>query len=876
MSTNFFPAPSTIVPGNPYQPGTMEFNGWNSQRLTERANQANLLNPGSNPFGNFATPTPGGTITTRDAKGNMVQSAGLWGPTGQFNATGYWGGNGTPNPTGDLLTGGGTAASPTGPRVRGPQAGGGFPAGYVPPSGLEGNLPGFNPTGNPIPGGGVSSTPPTTGPGGTPAAGSSWVPSDTTSRGGSRSGVSGAVIPGAEPRTVSTGLTPIAGGAAPTPGVSPSSPGGVPLVPPIPATGQPGTPGLAVGGHGGSGIVAAGTPPGGGFTGPEGGINPTTGLPTGYFMSLSPGMQNPVAAPTFNTFMGQRLAAFQSPFITPGAFVADIVGQLGPDASMTPFAQFAKDYAGTHPDDPEIAARGGIQGFIDYYNQPQFALSTFRPDLAAIANGWGSGVAGSFKGLGNDGLKLLTSDDPMRQPAFDASPQQVAQSLLLNGVNPRSGNFSNQLGIANSNLQHLNGASYMGGTPANPATFITDPGSVSSLDQLIFNPGSSGAAGTPGAGSPPIASRGGGDTPIGGPADPLMQQLASMFFGPNVTPDQQMAFNSGDMGYLRQLVAGGGMPTAVSPAWNAAIAAMKKNEDRQFADLTESFGVSGNRFSNAFGTAAGDFKNQSTLNQNALLAQMLQSSLENAANRTLTGAQTLGGFAQQSLSQLSGQNFQASQAQQAQRLQAALAMLGVGSSAASQLSSQGASGASQLQQGAIQGATGLFNTENQAMMTEIARQLQLQGMGMSGANSLSQLWQSNLGLGSQLGGQQFGINQQMLNNMYQEWMRQQPQYNPLLSMFNQGANAYPQLFGQSFQPSQLGSILGGLGSILGASPEIIKGIMNLFGGGSGSGSSGGGLNLGSIFGGGTNNPFIFNSGGGGLFGSGGFGSFLNF
>lgn len=187
----------------------------------------------------------------------------------------------------------------------------------------------------------------------------------------------------------------------------------------------------------------------------------------GYFMSLTPGMSQPVMAPTFGTFYGQRLNDFQSPFMTPAAWAAGIVGHGGSEAAMaTPAAQWARDYVALHPDDPEVSQRGGAEQFIAYYNQPQFALSNIRPDLAAVSNGWGSGGTGAWSGFNDTGNRLLTNPgDPMRQPAFDASPEQVLNSLRLNGVAPGSAAYNSNMGTANSNLGRLNAPSYTGTQP---------------------------------------------------------------------------------------------------------------------------------------------------------------------------------------------------------------------------------------------------------------------------------------------------------------------------------------------------------------------------------------------------------------------------
>lgn len=250
-----------------------------------------------------------------------------------------------------------------------------------------------------------------------------------------------------------------------------------------------------------------------------------------------------------------------------------------------------------------------------------------------------------------------------------------------------------------------------------------------------------------------------------------------------MTPDQYMAYG----------IANGGNPIDTTPAWQAMVQAEGRNNSEQFANLNEAFNVNGGRFSRAYGTAATDFWNQAALNQNAQLTAAQTASLESGQNRASSW-----------LSQLSGQEFQSQMQQQAQAGQMAQSLFG-----------QSANAAGQLNNGAIQGAMGMFGAENAAGMSQAQLAMALQQMGLSGATNLSQLWQSNLGVGSQIGGQQYSQQQNSMNNLYQEFLRQQPQNNPLLSLMYSIATGYPQLTNSGYQPSSLGSLLGGLGGLLG-------------------------------------------------------------
>lgn len=292
-------------------------------------------------------------------------------------------------------------------------------------------------------------------------------------------------------------------------------------------------------------------------------------------------------------------------------------------------------------------------------------------------------------------------------------------------------------------------------------------------------------------------------------------------------PDQALANQSGMTGYLEQLVKSGGLPIDQLPAWQSMVNAMARQQNQGSANLAEQFGASGNRFSSSFGSAAADYQNQATLSQQALLGQMSSASQESAMQRLLSGGSTLAGIGANSTSQLASQSFQAQMQQQQQALQAALQMFGGGSSAASQLASQGATAGNNFLSNAVGATNSVYGTENQAAMAEVMRQLQLQQMGMSGASSLSNLWQSNLGLGNQIGTTQYGVDQSQINNAYQEWLRTQPQYSNLLPYFSQAAYSNPQTYYPQFQPSQLGSLLGGIGGLAGGTAGILNLLYNM-------------------------------------------------
>jgi len=277
--------------------------------------------------------------------------------------------------------------------------------------------------------------------------------------------------------------------------------------------------------------------------------------------------------------------------------------------------------------------------------------------------------------------------------------------------------------------------------------------------------------------------------------------------------------NPSDVDYLRQLVeSGGSMYNFTTPQWQQMVNAQQRGLQSNYANMMEGFNASGNFPSSAFGNAAVDYWSQASKDQNSLLAQLSNTAWENAAGRVSTGANTLAGLGYNWAGQQSEQAFQDYLTQLNQAFQGSQTMYQGGLSTSQLLAQLGAQGASQLLQGSITGAGQLYSTENEAAMAEMQRQLALQQMGMTGAVNLGNLSNANLALGSQLGGQQQATLQDQINRAYQEWMRTQAAYNPLIPYMQQGATAYPSMAYPSYAPSQLGQIMGSAGSILGSVP----------------------------------------------------------
>jgi hypothetical protein len=108
-----------------------------------------------------------------------------------------------------------------------------------------------------------------------------------------------------------------------------------------------------------------------------------------------------------------------------------------------------------------------------------------------------------------------------------------------------------------------------------------------------------------------------------------------------------------------------------------------------------------------------------------------------------------------------------------------------------------------------------FGSQGALGSSEMAQAMQnyLQGTTATEQSLLGQMSLQALPGMEQFGGALQNLDQQAIQNMYQEFIRTQPQYNPLLSMENQLALSYPPIYGkQGFGAS----FAGGLGSALGS------------------------------------------------------------
>lgn len=128
-------------------------------------------------------------------------------------------------------------------------------------------------------------------------------------------------------------------------------------------------------------------------------------------------------------------------------------------------------------------------------------------------------------------------------------------------------------------------------------------------------------------------------------------------------------------------------------------------------------------------------------------------------------------------------------------------------------------------------ANSLFNNQNAGLSQFLQQYLSGQGLNNNTAAQLQQLLGQGVNQGLTLSGfenQQNNTNyqtlQQQIDRQYQEWLRTQPQYNPLLQMLAGLSGQQSNMFFPQFQPSMFQQVMGGLGGGGG-----LASILKLFG-----------------------------------------------
>lgn len=167
-----------------------------------------------------------------------------------------------------------------------------------------------------------------------------------------------------------------------------------------------------------------------------------------------------------------------------------------------------------------------------------------------------------------------------------------------------------------------------------------------------------------------------GATPYGGPlsagTNDYLQQILSELSGkgggkytPGFDDLLSVMKGGGPGGDILGEMARTGMPTDQGPAWEAMMAANQRNIQRGAADIKEQMNFAGNLVGTPFGNTIGDYYNQATKDENALLAQMTTQAQESARGRQMSAADALQGRSADIGSQLASMGMNASQFMQA-------------------------------------------------------------------------------------------------------------------------------------------------------------------------------------------------------------------
>jgi hypothetical protein len=298
---------------------------------------------------------------------------------------------------------------------------------------------------------------------------------------------------------------------------------------------------------------------------------------------------------------------------------------------------------------------------------------------------------------------------------------------------------------------------------------------------------------------------------VGQPGLPGQYLNSAMQYGGMGLPAQtQSAFaqygaGPGAGGQTLSNMAQFGNPTDVGPAWEAMKAAQQRNIEQGAAQIREKMGLSGNlgltgggqALGTPYGTALTDYYNQAIANQNANLTQAQQQAQEAARQRMLSAAGTM-----------SGQQLGAAQNLGALQQQAGL--FGAGQQTAN----------SQYLQNLMAQGLGQMNQNQQFGMGQGAN---ITGMSQQIPNQIYQNYLQQMGgqIGNALNlGQQYqGLDQNAINRQYQEFLRTQPEYSPLLQQLFAGATTFPGVvntrFGSGAIPTAIGQGLGYLGGLFG-------------------------------------------------------------
>lgn len=567
---------------------------------------------------------------------------------------------------------------------------------------------------------------------------------------------------------------------------------------------------------------------------------PVTGTPNFSPQYFQPGGYNPLQ------YASDETTAMLAKMLGSGISQTNPVGQIGPPPqNLLTFGNGSAGSGGENLNAGLVA--NSLEKSLGLYNDPNVAIDQFNQQRAAELARAGT----SANPIGIADVMNFAPPAPTTTPAFSPTTPTPGGDPMTNVIKPPPATPQNPVLPNNPAVTPVQTTpptttptTPVGGRP--PGT-TTTPG----LEPPVTTPPVTTAPVTT---NPPATPPPGTQTPTPGnqqtgyaPFD-LNALLSSLMGGPPPAssfsaPDSFLADQTNDLGYLRGVAQNAGYATDATPAWEAMVAAQQRNTDRNAANLAEQFNMGGNRFSSVFGNAMTDFYNQNTKDQNASLTQAVLASQEAARGRELSAANSLGQMGTAGASQLSSQGFQSQLQQQSQErqaaLQAALAASGGADSAAQALAGYGNSAGNQLLNNAMNASNSVYGQENQAATNQFnasnastmamynAQQAllpllmgydqSLRGLGQNAATGLNGMINQNAQTGSALGQQQFGMDAFNIDRQFQEYLRTQPEYSPLLPYIMSLATNQPTMYQPQYrQPELLGYLNAAAGIMQGA------------------------------------------------------------
>lgn len=590
------------------------------------------------------------------------------------------------------------------------------------------------------------------------------------------------------------------------------------------------------------------------FPGVSSGAAPAGTVPTTPLTAATPGGQPAWAKSNYTTMLGGGNQSNPSGAKPPGppdgpstntgvpATTAKPITPGGPTPSAAALQTLSNDGWQQDPNDPtKFTYIGGDPRFAGNqgtYVNGVFTNVTYGGQVTLSDDGQQGPYTGNpFTGAGGGGQGTGAVTAPPGTTIPGGSGGVVPTTSEPQGgisiVSPQNPQFTSQL------YNYLAQMLGKGATPFDASSYMPSTGGISDPGQLtaalnplmvqlqnFFQSGGQStntglsqlqglASGQPGgqAGTTLnyLAGTGGNNTGVGvNTLTGAAQGNLNAQIDPNALASLQSMAAAGDPAALERIqgldtmnsLAATGLPTDVLPQWQAMIDAQQRNISQQNAQLRENMASTGNLQSSVYGQALVDFNSQTAKDQNALLAQMTQQSLEAARNRQATAAPGLANLTA---------GLQESAANR--KVQSAADLAGVSANT-------GVANA-QIQTGAGGQMAGITQQQiqNQLASSQFLAGLQPQAAStlMSAAGTLASALQS--------------MDQTSVQATLQEFIRTRPEYGPLMNMIFGLATTFPPTAGKT-------GTTGIVGQLISAAPQLASTISSAIQGNGGGGGGG--------------------------------------